>query len=215
METKRVVGPQVWSSLYQQSPITGENQLFSPSWFKYRDASEVDALNTRNFLTIDTAISEKGDFTGFCDNRVDNQNFWNLQAWRERLNPQDLLDKLFFLHHNARYEKIGIEKTMYSQVIQPFLEEEMRKRNTFLPIVELHHNQKKKEERIKWLVPRYSSGAIYHIRGRTADLEEELISFPKAKNDDVSDAVAYQVQIAEASGESDWGAEDLDFNTDW
>jgi hypothetical protein len=80
---------------------------------------------------------------------VDNQNFWNLQAWRERLNPQDLLDKLFFLHHNARYEKIGIEKTMYSQVIQPFLEEEMRKRNTFLPIVELHHNQKKKEERME------------------------------------------------------------------
>lgn len=218
LETKNIVGPYVFSSLYQQSPITSESQLFNDSWFKYRDASEVDALQTRNFLTIDTAVSQAStsDFTGFCDNRVDAQNKWNLRAWRERISPQDLLDKLFHLHQNIRYEKIGIEKTIYTQVIQPFLEEEMRKRNQFLPIVELHHGRTAKEERIKWLVPRYSSGSIYHVRGRTSDLEEELLMFPKAKNDDVSDAVAYQTQIAGAAMETDWDDDGvLNFNTDW
>lgn len=184
-DTKRIVGPYVWNSLYQQKPISSENQLFVDSWFKYRDASEVDALSTRNFLTIDTAVSEIGDYTGFCDNRVDTQNMWNIRAWRERIKPNDLLDKLFYLHHTNRYEKIGIEKTIYKQAIQPFLDDEMRKRNQFLPIVELSHGGKAKEERIKWLVPRYSSGSIYHVRGLTSDLEEELLQFPKAKYDDV------------------------------
>lgn len=206
------------NSLYQQEPITNESQLFSDSWFKYRDACDVDALSTRNFLTIDTAVSQTNtaDYTGFCDNRVDAQNFWNLSAWRERINPKDLLDKLFFLHQNNRYEKIGIEKTMYTQVIQPFLDEEMRKRNQFLPIVELQHGGVRKEERIKWLIARYSSGSIYHIRGKTQDLEEELVTFPKSKFDDVSDAVAYQTQIAQSSFENTWEEEEeLNFNTDW
>lgn len=218
LEIKRVVGPYVFSSLYQQEPITNESQLFSDSWFKYRDACDVDALSTRNFLTIDTAVSQTNtaDYTGFCDNRVDAQNFWNLSAWRERINPKDLLDKLFFLHQTNRYEKIGIEKTMYTQVIQPFLDEEMRKRNQFLPIVELQHGGVRKEERIKWLVARYSSGSIYHIRGKTQDLEEELVTFPKSKFDDVSDAVAYQTQIAQSSFENTWEEEEeLNFNTDW
>ena len=214
LKTKSVTGPFVWSALYQQKPITAENQLFSTTWFKYRDEQELHSLNTRNFLTIDTAVSEVGDYTGFCDNRVDSQNIWNLMAWRERINPRDLLDKLFILHHKNRYEKIGIESTMYSKVIKPFLDEEMRKRNQFLPIVELTHGGKAKEERIKWLVPRYSSGSIFHIRGKCSDLEEELINFPKAKNDDVSDATAYQIQIASASIEV-WDDFELNFNTDW
>lgn len=215
-KTKDVVGPYVFESLYQQEPITSENQLFSDSWFKYRNQDEVDSLSTRNFLTIDTAVSQQdsGDFTGFCDNRVDRENKWNIRAWRERINPQDLIDKIFFLHHNNRYEKIGIEKTIYTQAIKPFMDDEMRKRNIFLPIVELHHNRTNKEERIKWLVPRYATGSIYHVRGLTGDLEEELLMFPKAKHDDVSDATAYQAQIAEASVE-DFDDFDLSLDTDW
>jgi hypothetical protein len=197
---KRVIGTYDWASLYQQKPILSENQEFNPHFFKARSQEEVDRLNTRNFLTIDTAISQKSyaDFTGFCDNAVDGENFWNLKAWRMKLGPKELIDYLFTLYDRRRYEKIGIEKTIYLQVIKPFLDDEMRKRNKFLPIVELQHNQVQKEIRIRSLLPRYEAGSIFHIDGACRDLEEEALMFPQGIHDDVIDATAYQTQIAEA-----------------
>jgi len=45
-----------------------------------------------------------------------------------------------------------------------------------------------KEIRIRGLIPRYESGSVFHLKGECADLEEELMSFPQAVHDDVSDA---------------------------
>jgi hypothetical protein len=198
MRTKMVVGTYDWSSLYQQTPILTENQEFKPDWFKYRDQDEIDRLNTRNFLTVDTAISKKAsaDYTGLCDNSVDAQNFWHLKAWRMKIGPKELIDLLFTLHAKRSYEKIGIEKTIYLQAIQPFLDDEQIKRNTYLPIVELEHNQTAKETRIRSLIPRYGAGSIFHIGGTCKELEEELMTFPLGVHDDVADATAYQTQIA-------------------
>lgn len=198
-ETKADIGSFEWSALYQQQPIDEENQEFKRYWFKTRENEEIERLETRRYLTIDTAISAQAssDHTGFCDNTVDRENMWNLKAWRMRVDPKELIDILFSLQEKRQYDKIGIEKTIYLQAIQPFLNDEMRKRNKFLSIVELHHNQTAKETRIRGLIPRYESGSIFHIKGECGDLEEELLRFPKAVKDDVMDATAYQLQIAE------------------
>jgi len=197
-QTKVLIGSKNFSALYQQHPIATENQEFKPHWFKEREQAEVNRLSIRRFLTIDTAISKQAssDYTGLCDNSVDTSNFWNLKAWRLKVDPLELIDLLFTLHNNNRYEQIGIEKTIYLQAIKPFIDDEQRKRNKFLPIVEVSHNQVNKEVRIRGLIPRYESGSIYHIKGECRDLEEELINFPQAIHDDVSDATAYQLQIA-------------------
>ena len=192
---KILLGSKNFAALYQQHPIAAENQEFKPHWFK--ESTEIKG-QTRRFLTVDTAISKKAsaDYTGICDNTVDTSNYWHLKAWRTRVDPLELIDLLFTLHLKNRYEKIGIEKTIYLDAIKPFLDEEQRKRNSFLPIVELKHNQVNKEIRIRGLIPRYESGSVFHLKGECADLEEELMSFPQAVKDDVSDATAYQVQIA-------------------
>lgn len=193
---KSTIGLYDWGALYQQNPMIAETQEFHFANFKWRTQEEVDRLNTRKFLSIDTAISARAeaDFTGFCENFVDRENFWNLNAWRMRLSPKELIDLIFTYHAKRSYEKIGIEKTIYSDALKPFLDDEMRRRNIFLPIVELHHNQTAKEVRIRGLLPRYESGSIFHISAR--DLEEELLSFPRGVHDDVADAAAYQLQLA-------------------
>jgi len=197
-QTKKLLGTKNFSALYQQHPIATEDQEFKPHYFRDREQAEVDRLQTRKFLTIDTAISKQAsaDFTGLCDNSVDMSNFWNLKAWKMKIDPLELIDLLFTLHEKRRYEVIGIEKTIYTMAIKPFLDEEQRKRNKFLPVVELSHRQVNKEVRIRGLIPRYESGSIYHIKGECRDLEEELLNFPQAIHDDVSDATAYQLQIA-------------------
>lgn len=199
LEIKSAIGPYDWAALYQCDPILTEKQEFKPEWKKYIDEQAVDSLETRNYLTVDTAMSKRAqaDYCGFCDNSVDRENFWNLRAWRARLGPEELVDNLFALHEQRHYSAIGLEKTIYTDGLKPFLDAEQRKRNKFLPIVELKHNQNSKEVRIRGLIPRYASGSIRHVKGRCDDLEQEQIEFPNSRNDDVLDAAAYQLQIVD------------------
>lgn len=197
-EIKRTIGTYEFSSLYQQSPLDTESQEFKRNQFMYRTMEEVLALRTRKYLTIDTAISKSSgsDFTGIVSNFVDQENKWNLKAYRMKLTPLELIDLLFTMQDNDHYDKIGIEETIYLDAIKPFLDQEMRTRNRFLPIVPLKHNRVAKELRVRSLLPRYESHSIYHIQGETSELEEELLRFPKGIHDDVADAAAYQTQIA-------------------
>jgi len=198
-EIKGAIGPYDWSALFQGQPILSENQELKSEWIQTVEESYVESMSMRRFLTIDTAISKKAaaDFTGFSDNRVNRENFWYLRAWRMKIDPKELIDLLFTLQEKNSYERIGIEKTIYYDALKPFLDDEMRKRNKFLPIIELDHKQTAKEVRIRGLIPRYASKSVFHIKGACADLEEEMISFPLGVHDDILDATAYQLQVAE------------------
>lgn len=199
LNIKGVIGSYDWSALYQQEPVSSESQEFKPMFFQYREMEQVKALETNNYLTIDTAISKEAsaDYTGFCLNFVDRENKWNLKAWRMKVSPIELIDMLFDLQDTHRLAAIGIERTIYLLAIKPFIDEEQRKRNKFLRIVPLLHNQIQKEVRIRGLLPRYESYSIFHIKGQCTDLEDEQISFPKGVHDDTLDATAYQLQIAQ------------------
>lgn len=196
---KKELGIELWSALYQQSPISKESQFFLKENFRYRTLEEVMRLNTRGFVTIDPAPgkNEKSDFIGVCINFVDSENFWNLIAYRIKFDAAQLIKLIFKIDTDYKIEAFGIEKGMYKDVLKPFLDKEMLERNRFLTIKELDHEQKNKHLRIKGLQPRYEAKSIFHIEGMCGDLEEELLRFPKAIHDDVSDAVAYQNKIAE------------------
>ena len=192
------IGPYDFSALYQQAPILSENQEFRVEWFRRCSLEQLKEKKTTNFLTIDTAISQKAsaDYTGICRNYVDKDNNWHLRAYRLRCNPKELIDLIFTLHDKDNYLTIGIEKTIYFDALKPFFEDEMRVRNKFLPIVPVAHSGKAKEVRIKGLIPRYANRSVYHVVGSCNDLENELLTFPVGITDDVADAVAYQLQIA-------------------
>ena len=201
-DIKQSLGPYEWTALYQQNPISSENQEFKRSWFKYKTHTEIQDLQKNRkhrLLTIDTAVSEKNtaDFTGFVDNVIDEDNHWYFKAWKKRIAPHIFIEELFQLHMLNNYTRIGIEETVYTMVLKPFLDQEMQKREIYLPIVPLKHRSTQKEVRIRSLVPRYAAGGITHIEGECDELEFELLSFPNGKHDDVADAAAYQTQMLE------------------
>ena len=196
-EIKNTIGPYDFQSLYQGSPVLTEKQEFNPAWFQKITEQEVDLKRTERYLTVDTAISKssQADFTGFCDNRVDRDNYWYLKAWRMRLGADEFVEALFSLHAQHRYTRIGIERTVYLDGLKPYLDAEQRRRNIFLPLVDLKHNQTQKEIRIRGVIPRYASKSVFHILGECADLEQEMAEFPNGLHDDVLDATAYQEQL--------------------
>lgn len=199
MEIKDTIGPYDWQALYQGNPILTADQEFKPQWIKTIPSLAVDAMETRNYLTIDTAMSKKAqaDYTGFVDNRVNRENFWNVRAWGAKLSPEELVDNIFALHTQNKYIAIGIEKTTFTQGLKPYFDSEQRKRNTFLPFVELSHNSTAKEIRIRGLIPRYASGSIFHVEGQCKMLEDQMKTFPVGVHDDVIDALAYQLQLVD------------------
>lgn len=199
-DKKRQLGSQVFNTEMMNQPINEETQEFKKEMFKPIKMVEVEAQNYRVFVTVDTAVSERAeaDFTGITINFVTEANKWNLMAKKYKISPKELFDQLFWIYREYHPEKIGIEKTIYLKAIKPFLDEECRKRNIFLPIVELDHGQTNKHTRIRVaLHARYESKSIFHIEGECSDLEEELVRFPHSAHDDVMDSAAYQAQIAE------------------
>jgi hypothetical protein len=134
------------------------------------------------------------DNTGIVKVYVDVENKWYVSGKDYRVNAKSLIDLLFQLHAEGM-EAIGIETTAYTEGVMPYFQEECRKRNQYPRIVELKHGGTQKETRIRGLIPRYSNGDIYHITGECDALENELLRFPKSKNDDVMDSLAYAPQI--------------------
>ena len=198
-DKKKELGSQVFNVEMMNLPIDEESQEFFQQWFRSTSMEEVDRLLTRKFVTIDTAVSQKeeADFTGITKNWVDERNNWYLISEQYKINPKTLID-LIFRFHEEGFEKIGIEETAYSMAIKPFFEDECRVRNKWPNVVELKHRGRKKEARIRALIPRYEAGTIFHIGSRCEALEEQLIRFPKTLHDDVADSAQYQFDIAES-----------------
>ena len=197
LKTKGDIGAYEWSALYQQNPINAETQEFNKGMFKTITQGEVDSRTTTCWITIDPAVKEKdnADYTGIVINRVDVENNWYIKAHHKRMNSPKLIECIFDLWKKECPNAIGIEETTYYDAVYPFLKEKMVEKNIFPIIYPLKHHGVNKELRIRGLLPRYEAGKIYHIVGECEALEEEQLRFPKGKNDDVVDALAYQEQI--------------------
>ena len=199
LKTKADVGSYEWSSLYQQNPLNQENQEFKQEMFQSIDEDEVKEKLTRCFVTIDPAVKEKesADYTGTTINRVDVDKNWYIKSTKKKINSAKLIDHIFKIWEDEKPEMIGVEETVYYDAVEPFLRQAMVDRDIFPIVYPLKHHGTNKEIRIRGLLPRYEAKKIFHIKDKCKTLEEELVRFPKGKNDDEVDALAYQAQIVQ------------------
>ena len=148
-------------------------------------------------MFIDRAYStaKTADFTGIVIVSCDQENNWFVRvAERFKGEEKDLIDKIFYYVDRYDMKLVGIEQKAYKYTFQPTLEAEMKRRNKFFTIEELKDGGTNKEKRIEGLLPRYEMGAIRFLKEHS-DLIDELVRFPKAIHDDLSDALAYGVNL--------------------
>ena len=224
---RTAVGSYEFSALYQQTPIDEENRKFKQDWYRYRSLSEVLAMDTYNVMTIDPRgkddIRQGKDFIGVTVNFIDREGKWNVICYRTKLSATDLIDLMFTNWKRYNLHKIGIEDNQFTQGLKALWEEQMRLRGVYMTVELMKHGGAGKQLRIESLVPRYERGGIYHIKydgvNFCEDLEDELGLFPKATNDDASDSLAYQQQVA-IRPEIDVGShesvsDDVDITATW
>lgn len=184
---------------YMNTPISMEDQHFKQEEFVYYSEQELLQKEIRTFITIDRAYStiKIADSTGIIVNSVDRDNKWHIRmAERFKGDDKELIEKLFNLHRYWKPDILAIEQKAFEYTLKPHLEDEMRRQNYFFSVTILKDGGRNKNLRIEGLVPRFRSKSIF-MKQDQADLIDELIQFPRSKHDDLSDALAYQLETAE------------------
>lgn len=205
VNTRHEIGERAFYSLYQQTPIAGENQIFRPEWMKKEfEPASLEGKTLNRYITIDVANTEKdgADYTGVLVVDIDADNNWYIVlAKRYRVNIRGLVDLVFNLWNEHKPQKIGVEKNSFADQLKPLLDEQMDERQCWPVVVELEHKGRRKEARIIGaLQGRFEKGKIYFRKGAHDDtdaLKRELFDFPRGKHDDEIDALAYIDQIGQ------------------
>lgn len=198
-DKQRQLGSYVFSYEMLNQPVDETLAEFKKEFVQYEAEAFLKNKDTNCYITIDSAVSEKesADFTGVAINWVTLENKWYIKTYRLKINSKELIDHLFYLHKEYHPMFLGLEETTFTVAIQPFLQDEMRKRNTFITITPIKHKGTKKELRIRGLIPRWDNKSII-LLGDNAELLDEMRVFPRGLHDDVLDALAMQLPHARA-----------------
>lgn len=193
-ELRRTLGSYIYANQYQNKILPDEKAPFKKGWIKYFD---VLPKNGQSFVFIDPALSEQheADYTALVSvYATTDKQLYVTHAKRYRINPTKIVDLIFNAHESIRPRHIGVEDVAFQRALLYMLDTEMKRRGVVLPVSGIKpSNQKTKEMRIMALVPYFEWGRIYLRRG-LLDLEDELAQFPRARHDDLLDALASAVE---------------------
>ncbi len=180
---------------YMNLPMSEERRVFKKSLFQYVDKKPDGRLNC--FIAIDPAftVNSTSDYTGIAIVWVDTQGYWYVKTMRVKQDGKQLVDMIFNLYDEYKPEKIGVEEVGFTQALKPFIEDEMRRRGKHFVVTMLKHGGTKKEVRIRGLLPFFEAGTIKLLEGENDALVDELMRYPNAVEDDVSDATSYLTQM--------------------
>ena len=199
---------------FLQEPVPLGGGEFRDAWINYYDKSGLKASAMNIYILCDPAGGEetnkkkkkKSDFTTMMVIGLHNDNnYYLLDGVRDRLNPTERINKLFELHRTwngltnkppvVGYEKYGLMSDTHH------IREMQRQTGYRFSLIELG-GKMQKEERIRRMIPDLQNGRWWFpdslnytdYEGRTIDLVREIIksemsTFPRAKYDDMLDAI--------------------------
>lgn len=186
-----------------------QSQRFRKDLFRYYIPSEMEGQMRRmvKYTTVDLAIgtTKRSDFTVVMTIAVDAKGNWFiLDAAYGKWNPTETMNEIFSAVVKYKPRVVGIESVAYQAALIHFLDREMSSRNIFFTVHRLE-SDRRKHLRIEGMHPRFSAGKVFFPAGASflAELEKELLGFPRATHDDLIDALAYQEQVA--APPSGWG----------
>lgn len=166
-------------------------------WLRFGDAPEGLPV----YIGVDLAISTKteADYTAaVVVSRGDDGTVYVRDVSRIRADFAGVLRFIEAMAQKWQPQLIGIEQVQYqAAVIQELL------RRTKLPIRGIKPDRDK-VTRFAPLEARYEQAQVVHCEGLPSYFQDELLSFPVGRHDDVVDALAYAWQIC--GQRKGWGA---------
>lgn len=198
-----------------QEPVPVGGGEFKDHWPQFYEGGAVFPKTMNMVILCDPSGGEllnkkkkkKSDWTAFMVVGLGpDNNYYLLDAVRDRLNPTDRVDTLFTLHRKwnalcGKSPKVGYEEYGYASDIH-YVDKKKKLEGYHFPLIKLGGGMIK-EERIRQLIPDLQQGRWYFpanliyvdVEGRRFDLISELINsematFPRGRFDDMLDALS-------------------------
>jgi predicted phage terminase large subunit-like protein len=185
----------VYSQEFLNKPIDDALAYFKK--VDFRPITQEDRKKRLNYyIAGDFAISqkEKADWTAAVIGGVDEEGYLHVKnVIRERLDGREIVDLLIQLQKMYKPIFVGIEDGQITQSIGPFLREEMMKQNEYLNIIRLKPHKTDKILRSRSIQARMRAGSVKFDKEAEwyPTLEDEMVKFPRGRNDDQVDAISY------------------------
>ena len=210
-EKRREMGPFVFSAQMLLDPAADRAQGFQESWLRYYPNSRIgDFEGLNKYLLVDPANDKKkqSDFTAMAVIGLgSDENYYLLDAIRDRLNLRERADAVFSLHRRWKPRGVGYEK-YGMQADVDYLKERMGQENYRFEITEVG-GRLSKIDRIRRMIPIFApveaDGAGRFLLPETLVKEdyegirrdliqnfilEEYNPFPVGIHDDLFDAIS-------------------------
>lgn len=195
---------------YYNNPNDLSEGAIKSEWFQYynpkylrQDQGYWYYKNSRLNLTaaIDFAFSlnKKADYSCIVVIGVDSShNYYVLDIDRFKTNLiSTYFEKILRMHHKWGFKKVRAEVTAAQEVIVKDLKENYIRVHGLALSIDEHRPIKDKEDWIgNVLQPRYSNHQMWHYSGGNCSLLEEELVQQKPSHDDIKDALASAVEIA-------------------
>lgn len=186
--------------------------LFKDEWIKFDEEEPKDgdyyiACDLAGFAEEGKKASKKLDNSAFAIVKTNEDGWWVKEIVYGRWTVEETAKKLFRLVKKYEPNAVGIERGIAKQAVMPYLNDLMRKNQTFFRVEELTHGNKKKADRIVWaLQGRFEHGQIVLNKGEwNNEFLDELFQFPNTMvHDDLIDALSYIEQLSKQAYVSDW-----------
>lgn len=183
-----------YSQEYLSNPVAEADSYFKRA--DMRPMTQDDHIQPKTFYaSIDFALGrdDKGDNTAICICGLDPSGILHVvDMYAERYDPLQAIEKIFELQEMYDINTWVVEDDNISKSIGPFLDQEMRKRQTFLTLERLRPH-KDKQARAVSIQARMRAGGV-HFNADAPwyfELYNEMINFPRGKTDDRVDALAW------------------------
>lgn len=203
MQKRRDMGPYTFGTQMLQDPVADKAMGFKEEWLRYYDMlGEVSKWN--KYLIVDPASKRKksSDYTVMLViGLAPDNNYYLLDAVRDRLNLTQRTEKLFDLYRKHMPTGVGYEQYGMQSDIE-HIKYVMEIQNYRFNITEVAGSLAK-EDRIQKLIPIYEQGRFYLPKRlnyvdqelRNQDfvqvfVENEYLSFPVCVHDDMLDCMA-------------------------
>lgn len=140
----------------------------------------------------------RNDDHSICVAKIHPKGWWIKEIIYGKWDPRETALRLFQACKSVGVSRLGIEKGMAKNAVEPYLQDLMRQFSRWINIVPLTHGNQRKEDRIEWaLKGRCERRMISLNKGDwNQKLIDQAIDFPNGTHDDLLDALAYVDQVA-------------------
>lgn len=208
--------PEVYSQEYLNYPIDEATSYFQRGDFIEIPKHALDAIRHKEkkltyYAAVDFAIStkERSDYTVIAVAGMDSDGIMNIvDVRRGRWDALQIVDEMFAVQKKYEPYYFVTERGAIEKAIGAILRREQLSRQVYMSLLPMTPT-KDKQSRARSFQARFRAGGVKFDKTTDwySNLEEELIRFPKARNDDQVDALSWlglvvdQVQSADTPEE--------------